>query len=131
MSNVTIELEMLRKWQSKLEQIDGTLSVTEEMYDVISKAELEQKAKQDRQNNFVAELREKEARKLQMRDIVIGQEYRISLDASFKNKFAVLKGSVVRVVSKRRTNVNALIVSDVPGFTGQSFLMHADVLEKL
>ena len=131
MSNVTIDIALLRGWQSRLENIDGALSISEEMYDVINKLELEVNQANEKQKAFLDEMRAKDAKKVTMREVVVGDEYRISQDANFKDKFNVLKGAVVKIIMKKRTNVSATIMSDVRGYKGMTFNININALETL
>lgn len=124
MSKMMIEVEKLRQWQSKLEDIDGALSISEEMYDVLRNHE-------EGQRERFAKLEAEQAKKLQMKDVVEGAEYRISQNASFKQRFEILKGATVKVIKKKRTNVHAVVVSDISGFKGNAFNINVDVLETL
>ena len=101
------------------------------MYDVISKLEFEMQEKAEKQQSLLDEMRAKDAKKVTMREIIVGAEYRISQDANFKDKYSTLKGAVVKIVMKKRTNVSATIMSDVAGFKGMTFNININALETL
>ncbi len=124
MSKVTIELNKLREWQSKLDSIDGAMTIAEEMYDFIAKEELKLMTQEKK-------VVEKKLKSVTMREVVIGNDYRISPDTNFKDKYSGLKGATVRIVSKKRSKVIVTVMSTVVGFTGMNISIHVENLEKL